>query len=147
MKNIEFQQNYNGSLDSVYIDGEPCERITGGNSPNGFVGTAGRVFLHPEYVVKSTYPDYPRGEIFLDIDEEDKDYFAETVFVSLDKSFLIQKRVTFRPDLRTPEAEMLLQSMIYKYNIGDIKGEYPFFNCTIDENGVPKIFDYEVIES
>ena len=127
------------------IDGIRCEKLNDKNSPNGYRGGTCYAFMHPEYVVKLS--GSLRGEAKLFIEPEDRKYFAETVFVSLQKNFIVQKRVSFAPRLATREHQHILTEIAEKYNIGDITTNFrSMFNCTVDETGTPKIFDYDYIE-
>lgn len=132
----------------VALNGQPLQAITNdSNSPTGRSGCVRRTFIGDDYVVKIG----SIGEASLEIEEKDKSYFAEVVLVSIDREWLIQKRVNCIPNqsVSSMDWEDVL-SLIQKYNVGDVcyqVDEYGFgptpHNWTVDVSGQPIVFDYD----
>lgn len=151
MKSIDFKTQTTYYDDDVatsaydfVIDGVECELMSDSNSPTHVSGMTGQCYLHPDYIIKVSDSLNPRGEIALDIEPHDQKYFAMTIFVSLDRSFLVQERIEFANYLVTKRHEEKLLSLVNKYCIGDVSPyKNSLFNCGIDTDGIPRIYDYE----
>jgi hypothetical protein len=148
MKSIDIDRDTDGRVTGVSIDGKTLFSLTCSNSPNGIQGTRGPCFINDEYVVKSWSSSYSemRGEATLFIQPEDRKYFAETVLVGIERDYVVQKRVFFHPQLAKLSHQRILDSMLEKYDIRDVSTSYTcMYNCTVDEDGIPKIYDYEYV--
>jgi hypothetical protein len=131
----------------MIMDGQPLTPLTSDTSPTGYVGYCRDVYLAGDYVIKWGGSLCHLNEAGLFIEEEDRKYFAEVVYVSLDKSWYAMKRINCVPDPSiNSEHAAAIHRIIRKYEIDDVF----YFPCTkraknwtVDVNGNPMIFDYD----
>jgi hypothetical protein len=127
----------------VIINDEILSVIDFKNSPTGKTGNTRRVFIGKNYVVKF---GGHLGEAFLEIEPEDRDYFAEVVLVDIDRRWLVQRRVNCVPNFEHSWDEWTeVLEMAQKYDVGDVaylQGYEPH-NWAVDISGQPVIFDYD----
>lgn len=143
LETLRIDETPNGT--EVYINEIPLERVRNHNSPTGRAGVIRQTFMSDEYIVKFGSV----GESRLVIDEEDRQYFAETVYVDINRQWLVQRRIHCEksPKLTRLQVEAVYR-MAVKYKLDDV---YIFDsserteakNWIPDIFGVPKIFDYD----
>lgn len=131
----------------VFLNDEQLSLVDKDNSPTGKEGMMKEVFVGEKHVVKFASME----EADLDIDPDDRKYFALVVLVDIDRRWYVQERVDCVPFAEVTEEDLnTVLDLADKYGFDDVDFCYRStenrkfgHNFTKDRFGQVKIYDYE----